>query len=1209
MKRLFFLFFIFLTGSVLAQVPDTINQRIFLIGDAGELQANKHPVVDWLKKNVNWDDERNTVLFLGDNIYPYGLPLEGDPTYDISKKILDYQIDLVRGKKARAYFIPGNHDWRNGKLGGWQQVLNQQDYINSLEQKNIEAWPHNGCPGPVEIEVSDKVVMALIDSQWFLYVHDKPGPGSNCDSKTIEEFQVQLAEIAKAHPNQLLIVALHHPPHTYGVHGGDYNLKDHIFPLTSLNPKLYIPLPVLGSVYPITRGIFGNIQDVGHPLYRTMANTVIEAIKEHPYPVVVAGHDHSLQFILKDSVPYIVSGAGIKSTRTKVAHDLKFSDVTQGFSVIEVYKSGKVDVRFYNINSASYQTPTFSTALKTIVPVTPRASLDTTRPIFDSMVVIAANPQLKGNGFKNFMVGKNYRKEWTQPIRVEVLDLSKELGGLTPTKQGGGKQTRSLRVVDASGKEWALRSVEKDPTAAIPPDLRQTFVKDVVRDGISASYPYGALSMETFSKAAGIPFLRNRLVYLPDDPRLDRFRGDFKNMMALMEERQPVGIKKTDNTDEVVLKIAKDNDDKVDQRAVLKARLLDNFVMDLDRHEGQWEWATRDTGKGKIYYPIPKDRDQVFYTNQGLIPKLARKPWFAPELQGFRAQAKNINTFNKAARNFDRTFLNQLTEEDWKKQVDSFLTTMTDNVIENALNRQPPEIHQYSKDDIIATLKERRKYFADEMIEYYRFISKIVTVIGSNQRELFTIAKEDNGKVRVTVNKIDKDSNISSVMYDRLFDPEITKELRIYGLNNDDRFEITGGSSPIKIRLIGGSGNDEFINNGSGRQIKLYDASFEKNRISGTTAFDEKIRPDPQVNSYNRLNFKYNFFNPGFKFEYNVDDGLFLGYEAMYTKQGFRKEPYAMRHYISGARSFKTGSLHFKYNADFVDAIGLSDLVIDADVRAPVNVTNFFGIGNETVFNQSLPDKVQYYRARYNLINVSALLRRQLQSWMRVSFGPSFQNFTLDSSQNIGRYVTTAFPGLDHTNLYGSKSFLGADLRLDINSKNNQVMPTRGLLLDMGLRPLLGLNELSGNLLQARVDMRIFMSLAAHSRLVLATRLGWSKNYGDYEFPQAMYLGGTDNLRGYRKQRFAGRSMLFNNTEIRLRLFDFNTYLFPGSFGVLAFNDVGRVWADGESSIDWHVGYGGGIWIAPIRRFVITAVVAHSKEENILPRVTFGFQF
>ncbi|HYC27536.1 MAG TPA: metallophosphoesterase, partial [Chitinophagaceae bacterium] len=343
---------------------------------------------------------------------------------------------------------------------------------------------------------------------------------------------------------------------------------------------------------------------------------------------------------------------------------------------------------------------------------------------------------------------------------------------------------------------------------------RQTFVRDVVRDGISASYPYGSLSMETFSKAAGIPFLRNRLVYLPDDPRLDRFRADFKNMMAFMEEREPPGIEKTDNTDELVLKLAKDNDDHVDQKAVLKARLLDNFVMDLDRHEGQWQWATRDTGKGKIYYPIPKDRDQVFFTNQGLIPRFARKPWFAPELQGFKAKAYNINTFNKAARNFDRAFLNELTEEDWRLHTDSFLTTMTDEVIERALMQQPPEIHGYAKDKIVSTLKERRNYFRDEMMQYYRFISKTVTIVGTNQRELFTITKNNDNSVHVVVNKIDKDSNISSKIYDRVFHRDVTRELRLFGLNDDDRFMIQGSGSSIKIRVIGGSGNDEFINNG-----------------------------------------------------------------------------------------------------------------------------------------------------------------------------------------------------------------------------------------------------------------------------------------------------------------------------------------------------------------------------------------------------------
>jgi hypothetical protein len=246
-------------------------------------------------------------------------------------------------------------------------------------------------------------------------------------------------------------------------------------------------------------------------------------------------------------------------------------------------------------------------------------------------------------------------------------------------------------------------------------------------------------------------------------------------MVALMEEREPPGVKKTDNTDELVLKLVSDNDDHVDQKAVLKARLLDMFVMDFDRHEGQWLWATRDTGKGKIYYPIPKDRDQVFFTNQGVVPKFARMPSMIPELQGFRAHAKNIKTFNRAARNFDRSFLTELDQNDWKLAVDTFLSTMTDPVITNALQRQPDEIQNFSAAKIINTLKERRKYFEGEMMEYYRFLSKTVSIVGTNQREQFTIRKDDQGKVHVISNKIAKDSSISSKIYDRVFDPKYHK--------------------------------------------------------------------------------------------------------------------------------------------------------------------------------------------------------------------------------------------------------------------------------------------------------------------------------------------------------------------------------------------------------------------------------------------------
>ena len=1212
-KSLFSLAILICTSILSFAQTDSIRHRIFLIGDAGALYGGKHPVIDWLKKNVDWDDEKNIALFLGDNIYEHGLPTEGEPGFTYYKEVIDYQISLVKGKKSKAFFVMGNHDWKNGKIGGWQQAVRQVDYINGLLHNNIQALPTQGCPGPELIEVDTLVALTLMDSQWFLHTHDKPGPGSSCASKTVDEFSTELSEIVQSHQNQLLILVNHHPLHTHGVHGGTtYTLRHHIFPLTELNPKLYIPLPGLGSVYPIARGLFGNIQDVNHPLYRGMARTVEEVLTKHPNPIVVSGHDHSLQLLLHDSLYQIVSGSGAKISainQRKHNNDLLFAHSQFGTAVIEVFKSGKVLTKFYDINSPDYNTPLYVKDLRPILKL-PEAVTTDSVGVLPETITISANNELGGGGFSNLLVGKNYRREWTTPVTMPVLDLGKELGGLRPVRLGGGRQTRSLRVEEENGKEWVLRSIEKFPEAAVPADLRRTFARDIVTEGVSASYPYASLSIGPLAQAAGVPYIRRKLVYVPSDPRLLRFRSNFSNLPAILEEREPAGVKKTDNTEEVVLKLFKDNDDHIDQRSVLKARLLDNFIMDFDRHEDQWRWATYDTGKGKMYYVIPRDHDQAFFVSEGIIPRFAAKPWFVPEIQGFRPKARNIKTFNRPARNFDRFFLTELDEKAWQQHIDTFLNAMTDEVIETALRQQPKEIQDFDMNEIIGKLKERRLYFRDEMMKYYRFISRTVNVTGSNQREQFRIIRNTDGTVQVIVNKIAKDSSISSTIYDRTFDPAVTKEVHIYGLGDADRFIIEGDRSPIKIRLIGGQGNDEFINNGTGGNVLVYDAVHEKNTITGNAGLNNEISNDPNVNTYNRLGFKYNFINPGVSAAYNIDDGLFLGAQLEITRQGFRKEPYGNRQYISGVRAFKTGALRFRYAGDWIKAFGNHDLIARADIRAPVNVTNFFGLGNMTTFDKSRQRRDRYYRARYDFVDASLLLRRQLQSWFRLNYGATLQYYRVEEEENQGKYLSQLTQnGLDPETLYKPRLFAGAHLKLDINSRNNQVLPTRGFMMDLNVRPLAGLNSFSHNVLRTDIDMRVYASLFSLPRIVLASRFGWGKNFGKFDFPQAYYLSGTENLRGYRRDRFAGRTRMFNNTELRFKIADFNTYLFPGSVGFLVFNDVGRVWADHETSTDWKVGNGVGIWIAPIRRFVFAAHVARSKEEKAIPYVSFGFQF
>lgn len=1208
MKKKIILLLVLLIALKGYSQTDTIIQRLFLIGDAGVIKGDSHPVLDWLTKNVNWNDEKNVALFLGDNIYPDGLPDEGDPEYAYTKKVIDYQLNIFKGKKSKAFFVPGNHDWKGGKIGGWERGVNQVNYINSLQAPNIQAWPLNGCPGPIPVELNEKVVLVMMNTQWFLHMHDKPGPESECEARTIDEFTAELQRIVESHPNQLLVLVMHHPMYTYGVHGGAYTLKQHIFPLVDAIKGAYIPLPVLGTVYPLARGVFGNVQDTYHPLYRTMVNEIEQVLKSHPYPVTVAGHEHSLQLIIKDSVPHIVSGSAAKLTRLRKGKNSLFSVLDYGFAVLEVSKSGKVETKFYNIQAKDLTTPLYAKELKTIIPVTAKPSFDTLLPVIGK-VNVQAGARLKASGFKKILLGENYRKEWTQRISFPMLDIGTEAGGLKPMKQEGGRLTKSLRLVAKDGKEWTLRSIEKFPESIIPSDLRNGMQISALSNGVSGAYPYASLSVPVLEKAIGIPALRRKMVYVPDDPRLDRFRTGFKNSLSLLEERDPAVVGKTISTEQLVSLLAANSDDKIDKDAVLMARLMDNFVMDFDRQEGKYRWGTIDTGRGKTYYLIPYDHDHAFFKNEGLINVFLHHPWVMPELQGFRPKAHNIKTFNNSARNFDRFFLTGLSAVDWEKKLDIFLTGMTSEVITSAMKQQPPEIQNYAAKDIIAKLTKRKEYFRKEMLQYYRFISKIVSVVGTNQKELFTITKMDDGKISVAINKIETTGVVSSKMYERLFDPAVTKELRIYALEADDSIVVKGESSKILIRIIGGPGNDDFINEGNGKRVKIYDASFEKNTIAGNPGFDNKNVADPEVNRYNRLDYKYNYGKPGVEIEYNADDGVRLGLKFEYFKQGFRKDPYAMRQFVQAEKAMGTGAYQFTYEGNYTKALKNLDLIVRADFKAPVYITNFFGIGNNSVFDKSIGD-IGYYRTKYDAGNIAILAAKKYQTWMRLSFGPTFQYYTLRANENNGKFISDILNnGLNAATLYKNKTYLGAEARIDINSKNSDALPTRGAVLNGYARQLFGLNSYSNSLLQAGLDIRVFMSFVPQTRFVLATRFGIARNFGKYEFQQAQYLSGTENLRGFRRQRFAGRSTVFNNSEVRIRLVNFRTFIFQGTAGILGFHDIGRVWVKGEKSGRWHNGYGGGIWLSPIKRFVVVGSLAFSKEETAMPLVTFGFQF
>jgi len=818
------------------------------------------------------------------------------------------------------------------------------------------------------------------------------------------------------------------------------------------------------------------------------------------------------------------------------------------------------------------------------------------------------------SGGKKFWMGANYRTEWNTPVTVPVLSLK----GLTPIKKGGGKQTKSLRMEDASGRQFIIRSIQKFITdKTLPGDLQSEAAADLVSDGVSASYPYASLSMQPLADAVGVPYGKVKLVYVPDDAALGEFQKDFGGMLATFEERLPENVTKGYDTEEVAEKLEKDNDNQADQKALLTARILDMFVMDLDRHEGQWNWGAVDNANGgKTYFPIPKDRDQAFYINQGLIPGIARRKTFVPQLEGFKAKAHDIKRFNFAARNLDRFFLNALTAADWQKAVDDFLPKMTDQVIENALAMQPAEIRALPHNQsIVATLKERRQYLAEEVMKYYRFLAETVTVTASDKHDLFDITRNDDGSMLVQVYKL-KDGQKADKKYERLFIGGETKEVRLFGFDGDDKFVIHGNNDKVKIRMIGGGGADVFEKTSSGRGSSfVYDKNNGENKLIGK--FKNHMSNDSDVNKFERISYNYDKRAPGLAIGYNPDDGVFLGLTYKIINQGFRKDPYKASHTFYVSHALSTNAWNFRYANEFIGVVGKNaDITTDIDIKAPNNTTNFFGYGVNSVYDKSQPGKFKYYRARYNRADATVMIRERFSPKFSISFGPTFQRFELDATDkfNSVRFITQTgmLPGqngLDATTLYKTQYYFGGQVAIELDTRDNKVNPNKGVTWITTARHLSGISNTPYSVTQLNSDLGFYFNVI-NNRLVFANRVGGGINLGNkgYEFYQAQYLGNEENLRGYRQYRFAGKRKLYNQAELRLKIADFRTYLFPGSIGIYGFYDIGRVWVANDTQKKTLSGYGGGLWISPLRRIMLNVGYGVSKEDGLLT-IGLGWKF
>ncbi len=829
----------------------------------------------------------------------------------------------------------------------------------------------------------------------------------------------------------------------------------------------------------------------------------------------------------------------------------------------------------------------------------------------DSVTVAIEPTYDEVTAIHRWLLGESYRQLWAAPVKMRVFHLAREKGGLTIVQRGGGLQTKSLRMRDASGQEWVLRTIQKYPERGLPPALRPTIAKDILQDQVSASHPYAAVVVPPLAAALGIPHANPEIVFVPDDPALGQYQKDFANQVFLFEEREPLDADKTDNTEKTQDRLQKDNDNRVDQPTVLRARLLDMLLGDYDRHEDQWRWVRTETAKGSLYEPVPRDRDHVFYKPSGALPWALSRHIFKANVQGYSDHIRSITRWNDKARDFDRYFLNELNEDDWKTQIAYVQAHLTDELLTSALMRLPPNIYQLSGPAITRNLLARRNNLARQALRYYRFLAKTVTIAGSDKREHFEVAHEAGGRLRITSTKLKKDGTSGAVLYQRTFDPAVTHELRLYGQGGGDSFVVTGTAhSPIRVRLIGGAGGDSFVVDPSLHQkskLRIYDRPDEANQLPPAGLAYVRTSADTVVNQLPRTGYQYDFLQPLLLAGYSKDYGFQLIGNFIYQRQGFRKAPYASRQSLLVNYGFGNGSLLLNYNGDFKQALGRNDLLVNVQSKGPHYNSNFFGVGNETEFVNAGDQRIHYYRSVYNLLTADVRISRTYAHW-RVNGGLLAQYYSGPEAENDDRSLRVYNTQHPDEKVFNRQAYAGLTASATFDTRDRALVARRGVYWSTSLSGLRRLDADQHNFGQVLTEFAFYASPTRDSSLVIANRTGGGTTLGKATYFQQLKLGGAQNLRGFYLWRFTGNSMVYNNLELRLKLLDFTSYLLPGTLGLVAFNDVGRVWSPGEASATWHDGYGGGIYFLPAQLLLLQAVVGFSKE-GAYPYISAGFRF
>ena len=824
----------------------------------------------------------------------------------------------------------------------------------------------------------------------------------------------------------------------------------------------------------------------------------------------------------------------------------------------------------------------------------------------DSIVSITPGAKYGRNALVEDILGRHYRDLWATQIHVQVLDMRHFGGGLTPIKAHAGSQTRSLRFTGGDGRTYQFRAVEKNPLSGLAPELQQSIAAWALEDGASSSHPVSSLVASALLSSAGVLHVEQTLVVLPDDPALGEYRTEFAGRFGMIEERPDetdqassafAGARQVISPTRLFERLDRGPDDRVDARAFLVARLMDILMGDRDRHRDQFRWARLGGAGDSLWQPVSRDHDEAFTKIDGPILEVAAL--YYPPLVHFTDDYPPHYRLNWHAREIDRRFLVELDRRAWDSVTTTLQARLTDAVIDSAVRHLPPEMYAVGGASLARTLKIRRDKLVTEALSYYVFLSREVEIHATNAAEIAEVTRVDDHHVDVSIRRRAPEAH---TYFERRFDDRETNEIRLKLWGGDDRVIVRGNGDPrIKIRIVGGDGNDELVDSTRTGGVAFYDDSGNNTMTSvresdlNTKHFTEWIGSDSSRYPPQEWG---TWWRPIPWVFARSDIGLLVGAGFIRTRYGFRKSPFASN--ITARLGYATGAsaLGGELLAD-VRRENQSQYWVLRLLASGIETQRFYGFGNQS------PDVggAAYHRVAQQRYAVEPSAVWPLSHQVAITAGPlaSWSN----TSANNGRFIATL-----RDTLYGAREFgqVGGRLMVTMDSRDKPSNARRGLFLSGESRFYPAIWDATSAFGSAEGKAETYLSAPVLFAPTLALRAAGKKVWGPAPFYESAFLGGPSSLRGYYQQRFAGDASLSSSAELRLTLAR-SQGLFPTLWGIFGNTDAGRVYVDGRSPGGWHTGVGGGAWVALLDRANTLSIGITQGHDQTVVYAGLGFPF